>query len=119
MDPARATRIEIDADGRTTMPVPFPGLWMIERRDGQSRPVAIRVDPKAASIEPVPADRIEAWRSSIGRWRWIDEVEPGDAGTSASESPWTAPLLTLALTLLVSESLWSRRSSPRRGAVAS
>jgi hypothetical protein len=112
-DDARSTAIEIGAEGFTVLPIPAPGLWRVEQRDGKSRWVAVTLDPASASIEPVLASEIEAWRAVIGKWAWIDERDAVAGDIGPGESPWTMPLLVLALLLLVGESVWSRNSSPR------
>ena len=61
--------IEIDGDGRTRMPIPAPGLWKVRQRDGRERWLAVRLDPTAASIEPVDAVSIDAWRRGVGTWQ--------------------------------------------------
>ncbi|MFM7808998.1 MAG: hypothetical protein ACKPEA_13890 [Planctomycetota bacterium] len=108
--------IEIDAEGRTTRPVPFPGLWSLEQRDGRARPIAARLDPQAASIEQVDASEIDAWWSPAGTWTRLNAEQVLTQDSMRQESAWTRPLLLLALLLLVGESLWSRRSSPRPAA---
>jgi len=115
-DPRRSMVIEIDAEGRTTRPVPFPGLWSLEQRDGRVRPIAARLDPQAASIEQVDASEIDAWWSPAGSWTRLNAERALTQDSMRQESAWTQPLLLLALLLLVGESLWSRRSSPRPAA---
>jgi len=112
-DPRRSMVIEIDAEGRTTRPVPFPGLWSLEQRDGRARPIAARLDPQAASIERVDASEIDKWWSPAGTWTRLNAEQVLTQDSMRQESAWTRPLLLLALLLLVGESLWSRRSSPR------
>jgi hypothetical protein len=113
LDPRRTTVIEIDPEGRTTQAVPFPGLWALEQRDGRTRSIAARIDPEAASIERVDLSEIERWWSPIGVWSRLDAEEPVVDTTMQQDSSWTVPLLSLALLMLVTESLWSRRTSPR------
>lgn len=113
LDPRRTTVIEIDPEGRTTQVVPFPGLWALEQRDGRTRSIAARIDPEAASIERVDVSEIERWWSPIGVWSRLDAEEPVVDTTMQQHSSWTVPLLSLALLMLVTESLWSRRASPR------
>jgi hypothetical protein len=113
MDPQRPTVMEIDAEGRTTQVMPFPGLWTLEQRDGRTRPIAARLDPQAASIERVEIPEIESWWAPVGAWSRLDAERPATDTTMRQDSAWTMPLLSLALLLLVTESLWSRRSSPR------
>jgi hypothetical protein len=115
-DPRRSMVIEIDAEGRTTRPVPFPGLWSLEQRDGRTRPIAARLDPQTASIEQVDASEIDAWWSPAGTWTRLNAEQVLTQDSMRQESAWTRPLLLLALLLLVGESLWSRRSSPRPAA---
>jgi hypothetical protein len=113
VDPRQTRVIEIDSEGRTTQPVPFPGVWSLEQRDGRARPIAARLDPQAASIEHVDASRIEAWWSPVGVWTRLSAERTVAQDSVRQESTWTLPLLLLALLFLVGESLWSRRSSPR------
>lgn len=113
MESGRSTVIEVGPDGRTQAPIPAPGIWKIEQRDGRERWIAVRLDPESASVEPVGASEIEAWRSGVGTWRWIDEVSDPDRESPTGESRWTFPMMLTAIMLLVAESLWSRRSSPR------
>jgi hypothetical protein len=105
--------MEIDAEGGTTQTVPFPGLWTLEQRDGRTRQIAARLDPQAASIERVDNSEVESWWAPVGAWSRLDAEQPVVNTTTRQDSAWTMPLLSLALLLLVTESLWSRRSSPR------
>lgn len=112
------TVIEIDAEGRTTRPIPSPGLWKVEQRDGRQRWIAVRIDPRATSIDRVEAAAFEAWRSAVGPWSWCGErAKPGDEAASLDASPFTFPLLAAALVVMLAESVWSRRGSPRRSHV--
>jgi hypothetical protein len=113
MDPRLPTVMEIDAEGGTTQTVPFPGLWTLEQRDGRTRQIAARLDPQAASIERVDNSEVESWWAPVGAWSRLDAEQPVVNTTTRQDSAWTMPLLSLALLLLVTESLWSRRSSPR------
>lgn len=109
----RVATLEIGSDGFTVGPIPSPGLWRVEQRDGRSRWVAVRLDPESTSIEAVDVAEIEAWRSALGKWSWADESPTTQVDADTQASRWTLPLLFLALALLVTESLWSRRASPR------
>lgn len=112
------TVIEIDADGRTTRAIPFPGLWKVEQRDGRQRFVAARLDPRSASIDRVESAAFEAWRSVLGPWAWCGEPAADDVEAPASdESPWAFPLLAAALVSLLAECAWSRRGSPHRATI--
>jgi hypothetical protein len=113
MDPQRKATIEIDNEGRTSRPIPFPGLWKLEQRDGRERWIATWLDPASTSIERVDSSEIEAWWSPVGSWSRTGSERPGPETMSRQEAAWTMPLLVIALLLLVAESLWSRRSSPR------
>lgn len=113
MDPQRQETIEIDPEGRTTQPIPFPGLWTLEQRDGRVRWIASRLDPSAARVERVDASEIEAWWSPVGTWTRLDSDRPATEEMERRDSALTLPLLVIALLALVVESLWSRRSSPR------
>jgi len=111
-----ATAIEIDGEGRTTRPIPAPGLWKVEQRDGRRRLVAVRLDPAAASVERVEGAAFEAWRAALGPWTWCGERASADERALVSDdSPFTFPLLAAALVTLLAECAWSRRGSPHRG----
>lgn len=111
-----ATAIEIDGEGRTTRPIPAPGLWKVEQRDGRRRLVAVRLDPAAASVERVEGAAFEAWRAALGPWAWCGERASADERALVSDdSPFTFPLLAAALVTLLAECAWSRRGSPHRG----
>lgn len=110
-----ATVIEIDGEGRTARAVPHPGLWKLEQRDGRQRWIAVRLDPRAASIDRVEPAAFEAWHRGLGAWSSQGE-EGGEsrADAPATDSPWTIPLVGAALVALLSECAWSRRGSPRQ-----
>jgi hypothetical protein len=96
-------------------PIPAPGLWKVEQRDGRRRWIAVRLDPRAASVDRVEPDAFEAWRAATGPWIWQGErVDTGTVPVEPDVSPWTFPLLATALVMLLAESGWSRRGSPRR-----
>jgi hypothetical protein len=105
--------IEIDAEGRTRQPIPAPGLWKVKQRDGRERWIAVRLDPVAASIERVDDASIEAWRRGVGSWRWLGDSSDADAVAQGLDSPWTLPLLCVAMLCLLAESILSRFGSPR------
>lgn len=110
-----AVTLEIDGEGRTMRPIPAPGLWKVEQRDGRRRWIAVRLDPRAASVDRVEPDAFEAWRAATGPWIWQGErVDTGTVPVEPDVSPWTFPLLATALVMLLAESGWSRRGSPRR-----
>ena len=110
--------IEIDAEGRTRQPIPAPGLWKVKQRDGRERWIAVRLDPAAASIERVDEASIEAWRRGVGAWKWFGESSDGDTASQGIDSPWTLPLLCIAMACLFMESILSRLGSPRSGGEA-
>ena len=105
--------IEIDAEGRTRQPIPAPGLWKVKQRDGRERWIAVRLDPVAASIERVDEASIESWRRGVGSWRWLGETVESEAVSQGLDSPWTLPLLCVAMACLLVESVLSRFGSPR------
>lgn len=113
-DEARPVAVEIGPDGRTTSPVPFPGIWKLEQRDGRARWIAVTLDPEAARIDPVPASELDAWSAPVGGMQRIGSSIREERSPDAHQSPWTIPMLLLAVTLLAAESVMSRRSSPAR-----
>lgn len=113
-DATRPVAIEVGADGRTTTPVPFPGIWKLEQRDGRARWIAVTLEQEAARIDPVSASELDAWSAPVGGMTRVDDAIRQERVPDARQSPWTIPMLLLALTLLVVESIWSRRPSPSR-----
>ncbi len=109
---AGAVGIEIDSDGRTASEIPSPGLWKLRQRNGKERLIAVRLDPMAASIEPVEPAALQTWWKALGEWKWFGETEHQQRATDSPESPWSYWLLVAALGFLVAESFWSRRGSP-------
>lgn len=110
--------IEIDAEGRTRQPIPAPGLWKVKQRDGRERWIAARLDPIDASIERVDEAAIEAWRKGVGSWRWMGAADESTATSQGLDSPWTFPLLCVAVACLLAESVLSRLGSPRAQATS-
>lgn len=112
--PAEAGRstIEIDGEGRTRTAVPAPGLWKVKQRDGRERWVAVRLEPSAASVEALDEASVDAWRSGVGSWRIFGDAADPSSDRGGVDSPWTMPLLAIALACLVAESALARVGSP-------
>jgi len=55
MEADRSAVIEVGADGRTRVPIPFPGIWKIEQRDGRERWIAVRLYSGGGGVGPVGA----------------------------------------------------------------
>jgi hypothetical protein len=114
-----ARAIPVGAGGRIAAPLERNGLH--EEIDGSGTVrgmLAVVPDAQACSVAPVDADRVRAWLSSAGEFRWVGDGEGGTSGPAAaagsvfravtSLAPW---FFGAALALALLESLLARRFS--------